>query len=104
MVTEGVTSMSSSQDDSDQTKERQNVKSGWEHLRQHELELVQMLHRKAAEEQEKARRLEAAGNGHAAEAARRQEEQYLKEADDMVVDATDALRRKGDLDKEDEEA
>ena len=87
-------------DDADRTKERQSVRDGWEHLRQHELEMVQMLHTKADEEQAKAQRLRAEGDIQGAEAAERQVKIYLKEADDMVLDAMDALRRKGDLDND----
>jgi hypothetical protein len=88
-------------DDADQTKERQDVKNEWEELRKHELTLRQMLQAKAAKAQERAKRLAAAGHHQAAEEARRKEQEYLSEADDLVLDAADALRRLDELERED---
>jgi len=73
-------------------------------LRKDELELVAILQSRAAAEQEKMKQCEAAGNTEGAEKARAREQEYLQQADDLVKEAKETVRKQSDVEAEEDKA
>ncbi len=94
--------MSAPKDNSDEIKQLQDVEEEWAELRKDELDLVKILQTRAAAEQEKMKQLEAAGDFAGAEKARAKEREYLEEADDLIKQAKEAVRKESDIESQED--